>query len=116
MLLDWTGRAGSCAKTSAAPSRSTLLRSWIEVLRPVRGKLTASIATVFQDRSRSESTRTLATDILTDYASDDPDRLAELLMVADPKAYAVLFPVAGRQTAKILPVFHAELAKKATYQ
>ena len=39
----------------------------------------------------------LATDILTDYAGDDPDRLAELLMAADPKAYASFFPVAEKQ-------------------
>src|SRR5262249_39811772 len=72
---------------------SLLLRPWIDALRPVRGRLTAPIATIFQDKSRSESVHTLATDILTDYASDDPDRLTELLMLSDPKAYLSLFPV-----------------------
>ena len=57
----------------------------------------------------------MATDILTDYASDDPDRLAELLMVADEKAYVSLFPVAEKRARNVLPVFQAELAKKATY-
>jgi hypothetical protein len=58
---------------------------------------------------------TLATDILTDYAGDDPDRLAELLMVSDPKAYVSLFPVAEKRAEQILPVFQAELGKRATY-
>ena len=52
---------------------SLLLRPWIDALRPVRGKLTVPLATIFRDKSRSEREHTLATDILTDYAGDDPD-------------------------------------------
>ena len=92
-----------------------LLGPWIEALRPVRGKLTAPLATIFQDKDRSESEHKLATNILANYASDDPDRLAELLMVADPKAYVSLFPVAEKRAEQVLPVLQAELAKKATY-
>src|SRR5262249_38601410 len=51
---------------------------------------------------------------LADYASDDPDVLAELLMVAGPKAYVSLFPVAERQAVKILSLFRAEIAKSVT--
>ena len=36
-------------------------------------------------------------------------------MVSDPKAYLSLFPVAEKRAEQILPVFQAELAKKATY-
>ncbi len=84
-------------------------------MRPVRGKLTGPIAAIFEEKSRSESVHTLATDILTDYASDEPDRLAELLMVADPKAYRSLFPVALKKAEHVLPVFQAELAKQSAY-
>ena len=73
------------------------LGPWLDALRPVRGKLTAPLATIFRDKTRPETEHTLATNILTDYASDDPDRLAELLMVADPKAYAE--PLPGRRAA-----------------
>ncbi len=92
-----------------------LLGPWIEALRPVRTKLTAPLATIFRDKERPESEHKLATNILADYASDDPDRLAELLMVADPKAYVSLFPVAEKRAEQVLPVLQAELAKKATY-
>ena len=61
------------------------------------------------------SERTLATDILTDYASDDPNLIANLLMDADPKAYAAFFPIAQRQEEKTLPLFQAEISKKPTY-
>ena len=110
----WEAESGKMAQELVSVN-SLLLRPWIEALRPVRGKLTAPLATIFRDRNCSESERAQATDILTDYASEDPDRLAELLMVSDPKAYLSLFPVAEKRAEQILPVFQAELAKKATY-
>ena len=91
------------------------LGPWIEALRPVRGSLTSPLSTIFQEKDRSESEHKLATNILADYAGDDPERLADLIMVADPKAYLSLFPVAEKQAEQILPVFRAELAKQATY-
>ena len=36
-------------------------------------------------------------------------------LVSDPKAYLSFFPIAERQAVKTLPLFQAELAKKATY-
>src|SRR5262249_28029217 len=58
---------------------------------------------------------TMATDILAGYASDDPGRLAELLMAADPKAFRSLFLVALKRADQVLPVLQAELTKCATY-
>ena len=43
---------------------------WLDALRPARDKLTAPLATIFRDRERPETERTLATNILADYASD----------------------------------------------
>ena len=77
---EWEAESGKVAQTLVSVN-SLLLRPWIEALRPVRGKLTAPLETIFRDKNRSETAHSLATDILTDYASDDPDRLAELLMV-----------------------------------
>jgi formylglycine-generating enzyme required for sulfatase activity len=91
------------------------LGSWIEALRPVRGKLTAPLAVIFEEKERTESEHKLATSILANYASDEPVRLAELLMVADPTGYLKLFPVAEKSAERALPVFQAELAKSATY-
>ena len=110
----WEAVGGKVAQALVSVN-SVFLGPWLEALRPVRGKLTAPLATIFQDKSRSETEHTLATNILADYASDDPDRLAELLMVSDPKAYLSLFPVAEKRAEQVLPVFQAELAKKATY-
>ena len=92
-----------------------LVGPWIEALRPVRAKLSPAMTVVFKDDERPEHEHTLATNILADFAADDPDRLAELIMVADTKAYLTLFPIAAKQATKILPVFRAELAKTMRY-
>jgi Bacterial tandem repeat domain 1 len=36
-------------------------------------------------------------------------------MVADPKAYLSLFPVAEKRTEQVLPIFQAEIGKRATF-
>ena len=109
----WEAVGGKVAQTLVTVN-SIYLGPWLEALRPMRGRLTAPLVSIFRDK-RPESEHTQATNILTDYASDDPDRLAELLMVSDPKAYLSLFPVAEKKAEQVLPMFRAELAKKATY-
>ena len=109
----WESVGGKVARALVSVN-SLLLRPWIEALRPVRGKLTAPLATIFRDRNRSESDRAQATDILTDYASDDLDLITNLLMDADPKAYADFFLIAQRQEAKTLQFLRAKIAKKET--
>ena len=68
------------------------LASWMDALRPVRGKLLASLSTVFHDGERRETERSLATDLLADYAVDRPEALAHLLMDANERQFAVLYP------------------------
>jgi serine/threonine protein kinase/formylglycine-generating enzyme required for sulfatase activity len=68
------------------------LAIWMDGLRPVRSKLLAPLAEVYQDAKRRESERSLATDILADYAADQPQMLADLLMDADAMQFAVIYP------------------------
>ena len=91
---------------------SIYLGPWLEALRPVRDKLTAPVVSIFRDE-RPEGEHTQAGNILTDYASDDPTLVANLLMDADPKAYLALFPIAERQATKTMPLFQAELQEQA---
>src|SRR5207253_3059657 len=86
----------------------------IETLRPLRKHLLTPLSLIFRETGRSESERDFATTILADYAADDPDLLADLLMVAGPKAYLSLFPVAERQAVKVWPRFQAEIAQGLT--
>jgi formylglycine-generating enzyme required for sulfatase activity len=85
----------------------------IETLRPLRRRLLTPLSVIFWDTVRSESERDFATTILADYAAEEPDLLAELLMTAGRRAYGSLFPVAERQAVQIVPRFQAEIAKSA---
>ena len=110
----WVSVGGKVAQALVSVN-AVFLGPWIKALHPVWGKLTAPLATIFRDRNRSEFEREQATDILTHYASDDPTLAADLLMDADPRAYAAFFPIAHRQESKTLPLLQAEISKKPTH-
>ena len=110
----WETSGGKVAQALVSVN-PVFLGSWLDELRPVRGRLTAPLDSIFQAKDRPETEHTLATNILADYASEEPDRLAELLMHSDPKAYLSLFPVAEEVADQVLPVFQAELAKRAVH-
>jgi formylglycine-generating enzyme required for sulfatase activity len=97
------------ASVLANPAHYTPL---ISMLRPVRERLVAPLSVVFRDQSRAESERSLATNILADYASDQPGVLADLLMDADAKPFAVLFASLRMQSQRAVPLLRSEVAKK----
>jgi len=86
----------------------------LETLRPIRKRLLASLSATFRDPQRPDTERSFSTNILTDYAADQPATLADLLMDSGPKAYAALFPASQAQEAETVPFFQAEIGKKAT--
>ena len=88
------------------------LAVWIEAFRPVRAKLLAPLNDSLSRSPRRESERTLATDILADYAADQPQVLADLLMDADEKQFAVIYPKFKEQGEQGLPVLTGEIDKK----
>jgi formylglycine-generating enzyme required for sulfatase activity len=58
----------------------------------VREKLLTPLGAIYRDAERRETERSLATDILADYAADQPQVLADLIMDADNRQFAVVFP------------------------
>ena len=86
----------------------------IETLRPVRDRLVAPLSRTFRDQGKLESERSLATSILSDYAADRPDVLADLLMDAAPPQFAILFPKAEAVASQALTVLESELVRKPT--
>jgi len=88
------------------------LRSWLDALGPVGGKLTAPLAALFREKERSDSEHTQATSILAKYAEGDPSVIADLLMDSDTKAYKAFFPIAEGQAAKTAPEFQQEIARE----
>ena len=88
------------------------LATWMDSLRPVRENLLNPLAVVYRDDNRRETERSLATDILADYASEQPQVLADLLMDADEKQFAVIYPKFKEQGEQGLPLLTGEMDKK----
>jgi eukaryotic-like serine/threonine-protein kinase len=73
---------------------------WTKPLREVRKTLLVPLTIVYGDPGRREIERSLATDILADYAADEPRTLADLLMTADSRQFASLFPIFKKQPGR----------------
>src|SRR5262249_50813597 len=65
---------------------------WMESLRPVRLHLLTALAVVYRDDKRPEVERSLATELLAEFAADQPNELVNLLLDADEKQFGVVFP------------------------
>jgi serine/threonine protein kinase/formylglycine-generating enzyme required for sulfatase activity len=87
------------------------LAGWTELLRPLRGPLQAPLADIFRDRQRPETERSLATDILADYAADQLEVLTDLLLDANEKQFAVLYPKLKEHNERGLAFLTGEVDK-----
>ena len=101
-LAKYDPESGKWAKCSRPVVNSLVLENpvylgqWSEAFRPVKKSLLAPLADIFRDRNPERAPeRTLATNLLADYAADQPQVLADLLMDADEKQFAVIFRVAS---------------------
>jgi serine/threonine protein kinase/formylglycine-generating enzyme required for sulfatase activity len=84
--------------------------TWMKALRPVRDHLLEPLGEVFRT-TESADRREVAAMVLADYAADRPDVLAELLLDADNRQFAVLFPVL-RQHARAAALLLAGLERQ----
>jgi hypothetical protein len=88
------------------------LGAWLESFRPVREKLLEPLEVVYRNSKGPETERSLATDILAVYAADQPQLLANLLMDADEKQFAVIYPKLKERGEQSVPVLTGEISKK----
>jgi hypothetical protein len=87
------------------------LTAWKDALRPARLKLLAPLSVVYRSSNRPAD-RTRATDLLADYAADQPHVLADLLMDADDKQFAVIYPKLKEQGERGVPMLTSEISKE----
>src|SRR5262249_8717861 len=89
------------------------LGQWSEAFRPVKKSLLAPLADIFRDRSPERaSERILATNLLADYAAEEPQVLADLLMDADEKQFAAIYPKLKDRAEHGLPLLTAVIDTK----
>jgi eukaryotic-like serine/threonine-protein kinase len=92
---------------------SVFLGQWSEAFRPVKDSLLAPLAVIFREQQPERAAeRTLATNLLADYAADQPQALADLLMDADDKQFAAIYPKFKDQAEGGLPVLTGEFDRK----
>jgi formylglycine-generating enzyme required for sulfatase activity len=87
--------------------------TWLEGFRPARAQLATPLAAIFRNPRRREADRSRSTDLLARYATDRPDLLANLLMDADDKQFAVLLPKVRDRAEQAVSYLHAELDRTA---
>ena len=106
------GRRSAASSAGAMVTGNAVhLGFWLDALRPARDKLTALLATIFRDRERPQTERSLAFNILEDYASDQPNVLANLLMDSEADHFAVLFEKLKAHQEAVVPLLKGEMVK-----
>jgi formylglycine-generating enzyme required for sulfatase activity len=88
------------------------LERWMDALRPVGSKLVASLTDIFRNAKRDPIERSAATNILAEYAANQPQVLADLLLDADEKQFPVLYAKLERYGDQGLTLLHSELDKQ----
>ncbi len=89
------------------------LGQWSVAFRPVKNSFLAPLGDIFRDRNAERaSERTLATNLLADYAADQPQVLADLLMDSDEKQFTVIFAKFNDRAEQGLPLLTAVIDTK----
>ncbi|MBY0527275.1 MAG: SUMF1/EgtB/PvdO family nonheme iron enzyme [Gemmataceae bacterium] len=107
----WTA-AGTPVAEHLLGSNSLLLGLWADALRPVRSALIGPLGKVF--RGPPGERRSLAANLLADFAAGRPDLLADLLLDADAGQYVTLMSRLQAHPERAAVRMEAELAKSVT--
>ncbi len=87
------GKVGALVVNDLVLENPIFLGEWSEAFRPVRNQLLSRLSVIFRDRQPQRTTeRSLATNLLAEYLSDQSQVLADLLMDADDKQFSVIYP------------------------
>ena len=107
------GEAGVLVADDLVQENPVSLGGWSEAFRPVRNRLLPRLTEIFRDHQPERTAeRSLATNLLADYAADQPPVLADLLIDADEKQFAVIYARFRLHGDRGLPVLTGEIDKK----
>jgi formylglycine-generating enzyme required for sulfatase activity len=101
---------GTAARTGVQPLLSAnplRLGLWVEALRPVKSAWVPALLEVF--RGPKAEKRDVAASVLAEYVRDDPAELTNLLLDADTRQYAILFPRLAAHRDQALGLLRQEL-------
>ncbi len=72
------------------------------LLRPIQALLLPELEQIFGDTQATDSQRLSAANAFADYAAGDVDRLSQLLAVATPEQYEVLYPLVAVNPIQVI--------------
>jgi serine/threonine protein kinase/formylglycine-generating enzyme required for sulfatase activity len=87
------------------------LGSWIVGFAPARGVLLGPLGTIFRDADKPAE-RTVATTLLAEYAADQPEVLAGLVIDADADQFSTLFPLLSKHRPEASALLLQELSRE----
>lgn len=108
---DWQEIAGPVVDQLLKENRLEL-GEWAELFSDVRKNLTPRLTHVFRDRGLSELGRELATEILAEYAADEPELLTELVLDGEPNQFRMLFDTFKNHGVESVWLLNAEIDRK----
>ena len=97
---------------AAVQRNPSLFATLLDQLRPVRSRLMPPLTEIYRSRQRPDSDQSFATIILADYAADNPQLLADLLMDADAKQFSLIYPKLKEHGTAGLNILQSELGKR----
>jgi formylglycine-generating enzyme required for sulfatase activity len=97
--------------TQMLSDNQLLVSYWADALQPVRKVLIPALTTVSRDPERRETERSLAINVLADYARDQPEELTELLLEAPVETYAVPLSRLQAHRDAAVPLLQRELTR-----
>ncbi len=106
----WQQIAGLVAGHLVTLQTSDLV-AWREALRPAKNQLVEPLAAIYRNPSLDPQQRSFATETLADYAADQPKVLADLVMDADEKQFAMIFRKLQERGEEGLPLLQGEIKK-----
>ncbi len=83
---------------------------WLDALRSAREKLTAPLAAIFRDRGRPAPERNLASNLLEDYATDQPHILLNLLIESNEDHFNLWFKKLANHPKVAISLLNKELS------
>jgi hypothetical protein len=105
--------AGALVGSDLVLENPVFLGQWSEAFRPVKDRLLPQLSEIFRDRLPERTAeRNLAASLLADYAALQPQILADLLMDADEKQFAVIYPKFAEQGERGVSILTSELGKE----
>lgn len=107
----WNAIAGPIAEAFVRVDLLTA-QEWTKHLRPVRKHLLKTLAADLTAAHHPERQRNLAASIVADYASDDPQMLADLLQRVDPVQFPILFAGVKADSASCVSLFEKVLSAR----